>query len=155
EALGKLKSEVIQESLADALADNAIEVQVAAGEALVQIEAQELYGRVAEAMPQIAKASHAQDLRRRAGKVLSEIPRGVESFYQPILAELRRDRWDRALELIEAALEIIPEDVNLFWWRGTALRNLGQLDQAVESYQYAFELEKQAAVIPQALAQTF
>lgn len=154
-ALGELKSEVVQGSLVDALADNAVEMRVAAGGALIRLEAQELYGRVAETMLQVAKASHAQDLRRRAGKVLSAIPDGVEPFYQPIQEALGRGGWERVLELIEATLEIIPEDANLFWWRGHALRSLGRLDRAADSYQRAFELEEQASVIPQALAQTF
>ena len=154
EALGKLKSEFVQASLMNALADNAIEVQVAAGEALVRIEAREMYGQVAEAMLQVAKANHAQDLRRRAGTVLSTIPRGVEPFYQPIQEELGRGRWERTLELIDATLEIFPEDVHLLWLLGYAFRNLGRLDRAADSYQRAFELEKQTSVIPQALAQT-
>jgi len=87
--------------------------------------------------------------------VLSAIPGGLAPFYQPIQEELGYSGSERALELIEAALEIIPEDVNLFWWRGHALRSLGRLDRAADNYQRAFELEKRASVIPQALAQTF
>jgi tetratricopeptide (TPR) repeat protein len=141
--------------LGDALSDNAVEVQVAAGDALAQLKAQELYGQVAERMVHVAKADQSQDLRRRAGKVLTAIPGGVEPFHQPIQAELERGRWERALQLIATTLEILPEDVDLFWWRGYALRSLGRLGQAAKSYQHASELEKQDSVIPQALAQTF
>jgi len=63
EALGKLKSEFVQASLMNALADNAIEVQVAAGEALVRIEARKMYGQVAEAMLQVAKANGCRSIR--------------------------------------------------------------------------------------------
>ena len=153
-ALGKLKSEVVKRSMVDALADNAVEIQVAAGEALVRIEAPELSGRVAETMLQIAKADQAQDLRRRAGHVLSAIPNGVEPLHAPIQAELVRGQAETALQLIAATLEILPADVDLFWWRGHALRLLGRLNEAAESFQHAFELEKQASVIPQAIAQT-
>ena len=155
EALGPVKSEFVQRSLADALTNNTVEVQVAAGEALVRMKAEELYGGVAEAMLQVAQAHHTQDLRRRVGKVLSAIPGGVEPFHQPIQAELVRGEAEGALELIAATLEIFPEDVDLFWWRGYALRSLRRLDEAADSYQHAFELAQGVSVIPQALAQTF
>jgi tetratricopeptide (TPR) repeat protein len=154
-ALAKLKSDVVQRSLVDALADNAVEVQVAAGDALVRMGAEELYERIKGAMLQVAKVGQAKDLRRRAGKVLSAIPGGVEPFYRPIQEELGRGGSDRALEMIEDTLDTIPEDANLFWWRGHILKNLGRLDQAANSFQRAFELEQMASVIPQALAQTF
>jgi tetratricopeptide (TPR) repeat protein len=154
-ALGKLKSEVVKKSMVDALADNSLEIQVAAGEALIRAEAPELYGRVAEVMLQIVKADQAQDLRRRAGNVLGAIPGGVEPLHAPIQAELVGDQAETALQMIAATLEILPEDVDLFWWRGHALRSLGRLNDAADSYQHAFELEKQASVIPQAIAQTF
>jgi tetratricopeptide (TPR) repeat protein len=154
-ALGKLESEFVQESLAEELADGAAEMQVAAAEALVLMEAQEMYGRVTDTMLQVAKAHQAQNLRLRAGRVLSSIPDGVVPLYQPIQRELERGEPERALELIEATLDIIPQDANLFWWRGHALISVGRLDQAADSYQRAFELEERAPMIPQALAQTF
>lgn len=154
-ALREVKSEVVQKSLAEALADNSAEVQVAAAVAVLQMNAHELYGRVAECMVHVAKADQSQDLRRRAGEVLTAIPGGVEPFYQPIHAELGRGELESALKLIEATLEILPEDANLFWLRGHALKNLRRLDQAADSFQHASELEEQASVIPQALARTF
>jgi tetratricopeptide (TPR) repeat protein len=163
-ALGWFKSEVVQKSLMDALAEKAVDVQVAAGDALVRIGAQDQYGRVAEVMLQVAKADHALDLRRRAAKVLTAIPGGVELFYPPIQAELGRAGWERALEMIEDTLQIIPEEefrrgsprvAILFWWGGHALRSLGRLGQAADSYQHASELEERASVIPQALARIF
>jgi len=83
------------------------------------------------------------------------MPGGVEPLYQPILEQLRRDGAERALKMIEASLDILPEDANLFWWRGHALKSLGRLEPAADSFQRASELEEQASVIPQALAQTF
>ncbi len=155
QALGNLKSEFVQKSLVVALSDNAVEVRLAAGQALVRVQAHDEYRHVAEAMVQIAEANLTQDLRRRAGKVLSEIPTGLDAFHRPVQAALNSAEWQRALDLINAALEISPDDVNLFWWRGYALRNLGELGQAADSYARAAELEKQTPVIPQALAQTF
>jgi tetratricopeptide (TPR) repeat protein len=154
-ALANLKCDVVQRSLADALADHAAAVQVAAGEALIRIEARELYGRIAEAMMQVTKSGQPQEFRQRAGKVLSAIPGGVEPFYRPIQEELNRGGSNRVLDMIEATLEVLPGDANLFWWRGHALRSLGRLDQAADSFQRAGELEEGASIIPQALAQTF
>jgi tetratricopeptide (TPR) repeat protein len=154
-ALGNLRSDVVERSLADALSDNSVEVQVAAGDALVRMQAQRLYGRIAEVMLHVTRADQGRALRRRAGEVLSKMPGGVDPLYQPIQEQLGRGGAERALEMIEASLEILPEDANLFWWRGHALRSLGRLEPAAVSLQRAFELEKQASVIPQALAQTF
>ncbi len=155
ELLGKLNSDAVQKSLIDALVDKTVDVQVAAGEALVKIGAQDHYERVTEVLLQVAKADHALELRQRAGKVLTAISGGVETLYRPIQAELDRARWERALGMIEATLEIIPEDPNLFWWRGYALRSLGRLGPAADSYQHASNLANQAFEIPQALARTF
>lgn len=154
-ALGFLRQGGIVEPLGEALADSAVEVRLGAGEALVRLEAREMYGRVAETMLQVARADHPQDLRRRAGRVLSEIPAGVEPFDQPIQAALGGGEPEQALELIEATLDVLPEDVDLFWWRGHALWSLGRLQQAAESYKRAMELATWASEIPQALAQTF
>jgi hypothetical protein len=126
-ALREVKSEVVQKSLAEALADNSAEVQVAAAVAVLQMNAHELYGRVAECMVHVAKADQSQDLRRRAGEVLTAIPGGVEPFYQPIHAELGRGELESALKLIEATLEILPEDANLFWLRAMRSRTCADL----------------------------
>jgi tetratricopeptide (TPR) repeat protein len=103
----------------------------------------------------LASVTGRMDLGRRAGKVLSAIPGGTDPIYQLIQEELERGGLDRALEMIEASLEIMPDDANLFWWRGHALRSLGRLEMAADSFQRASELEKEASVIPQALAQIF
>jgi len=154
-ALGFIQQEGTALALAVGLSDSAVDVRLAAAESLVRLEAREMDGRVTETMLPIVRSNRAPDIRRRAGRVLSAIPGGLAPFYQPIQEELGYSGSERALELIEAALEIIPEDVNLFWWRGHALRSLGRLDRAADNYQRAFELEKRASVIPQALAQTF
>jgi tetratricopeptide (TPR) repeat protein len=154
-ALGSLHSDAVWQSLTAALSDDSVEVQVAAAEALVRMQAEEHYGRIAEVMLHATKAGEGQALRRRAAEVLSKIPVGVEPLYRPIQDELGRGSAERALEMIEGSLDILPEDVNLFWWRGHALKSLGRLEAAADSFQRASELEKQASVIPQALAQTF
>jgi tetratricopeptide (TPR) repeat protein len=128
---------------------------VAAASVLVQSKADELYGRLADTAMRVAKGTHPLPLRRRAAAVLMAIPAGLDPLYKPIQAELLRDQPERALATIEETFAIIPDDVNLFWWRGFALRKLGRLELAAESYQRAFDLENQASVIPQALAQTF
>jgi tetratricopeptide (TPR) repeat protein len=153
--LGRLGSGAIQDSLANALAEDAVEVRVAAAEALVRMEARDLYGHIRQAIVEVTRDDQPGDVRQRAGGVLSAIPGGVEPLYQPIQAELERGGWERALELIEVTLGILPDNTNMFWWRAHALKALGRLDQAAESFQRAFELEHRASVIPQALAQTF
>lgn len=154
-ALGFQKQVGSIDALFDALEDGDIEVQLAAGEALARLKVRERYGQVAEAMFQIAKSTRAKALRQRAAGVLIMVPNGTELFYPPIQSELRRGEWERALKLIEEARELVPEDVNLFWWRGLALKKSGQLKEAAESYEHASELEKQAPLITQALAETF
>jgi tetratricopeptide (TPR) repeat protein len=57
--------------------------------------------------------------------------------------------------MIEGLLDVLTEDVNLLWWRAHALKSLGRLEPAADSFQRALELEKEAAVIPQELARTF
>jgi tetratricopeptide (TPR) repeat protein len=153
-ALGFQKQEGSFDCLADALADAAIEVQLAAGEALVHLEAHDRYGRVAETMFAIAQVSQSKDFRQRAAAVLKSIPGGFELFYHPIQLDFARGEAEHTLKLIQDTLDIIPEDVNLFWWRGHVLRLLGRLQQAADSYQHASELDKWSPAITHALAET-
>jgi tetratricopeptide (TPR) repeat protein len=149
-----LNSEFVKELLVEALGNEAIEIRIAAGEMLVQSEAREVYSRVVQAMLQIANAKLPQDFRRRAGRVLRDIPGGGVTFYQPVQAALGAREWRHALQLIEAAMQILPQDVDLFWWRGHALRGLGERKLAAESFERARELEWRVSAIPQALAET-
>jgi tetratricopeptide (TPR) repeat protein len=154
-ALGGFKSELVERSLADSLADDALEVRLAAGEALVWTEREAYHKRVTEVMIEIATGKLTQRFRERAGRVLSKIPGGRDPFHQPIQAAFLAAEWDHALELVNTAVEIFPNDATLFWWRGHALRNRGELRTAADNYARAAELEKEAPIIPQALAQTF
>jgi tetratricopeptide (TPR) repeat protein len=154
-ALERLKSDAVQRSLVTGLQDDVMAVRVAAGEALIRTNDPDLQSQVADAMVGVVHSDATQRLRRRACAALVAIPGRVEQFYQPIQAELVHGEPQRALELIEATIQLMPEDANLSWWRGHALRELGRLDHAAESYQRASELEETAAVIPRALAETF
>jgi tetratricopeptide (TPR) repeat protein len=152
--LAKLRPEQAGEWFSQALAENAVPLQLAAAKMLATQDSSAMDPRVAEAVLRIAKTSAVPEFRERAGKVLSTIPGGVEPFYQPILAEFGRGDWSRVVGLAGAALEILPEDPNLFWWRGHALRQLGQLREAAEDYRRASELASGASIIPLELADT-
>src|SRR5215217_3775066 len=119
---------------------------VCAAEALVTCRVQDEYSRIADAMVQIAKAGSAQDLRLRAVKVLSQIPGGMDAFYSSVCDALTKAKWHRALELSEAALAIALDDVDLLWWSGHALRELGELDRALDSFTRARELRKDSKI---------
>ena len=137
-----------------------MEVRVAAGEAFARMKDEDAtspkpYTRVAEVMRSVIAGTSAQELRRRAGAVLAELPGGADPFHHPIQRALEQQDYEGALQLIDSALEIFPADVDLFWWRGHALRSRGELLEAAASFEHAAGLQKEAAVIPQALAETY
>ncbi|HEX3478453.1 MAG TPA: hypothetical protein VHT91_25705, partial [Kofleriaceae bacterium] len=71
----------------------------------------------------------------------------------PIQVALERAEPQMALDLAEGAMEIISDDVNLFWWRGHAQNLLGLRAQAAASWRRALELQERAPEIPPVLAQ--
>ena len=154
-ALRSLKSDAVMQSLMVTLSDNSGEMQVAAGKVLISLEADEHYGRIAEMLLPITKRGESLALRRRAAEQLGKIPGGLEPLYRPIQDELGSGGAERALEMIDVLLQILPENANIYWWRGHALRSLGRLELAADSYQRASELASDAAVIPKVLALTF
>src|SRR5262249_1420073 len=84
------------------------------------------------------------------------IPGAADRIREPIRAILERgEDFDGALKLIASALEILPTDVELYWFRGYALRQLGRLREAADSYQRASQIASRISIIPAALAQTF
>jgi tetratricopeptide (TPR) repeat protein len=152
DALGALATESAETAVTDGLGHTSMEVRVAAAEALVRMKAESYYARVAGVMREIVDSSSATDLRRRAGAVLAGIAGATDPFHQPIQAALLEGDYDKALRLVDAALDIFPVDVDLFWWRGHALRGRGALADAAQSFAHAAELMQSAAVIWQALA---
>ncbi len=50
------------------------------------------------------------------------------------------EHWTAALPVFDYAIELHPEDANLRDSRGEALENLGQLQEAIDSYQMAIDL---------------
>jgi HEAT repeat protein len=152
-ALWNMSSTAVVESVARALDDGDPQVRVAAGRALIVLDASHLHARLQKAMLAVANASEPQVLRRAACDVLRKIPGGLEPIYHPIRLAVERDELQAALDLIAGVLEIIPDDVNLFWWRGRVLDALGQRAQAAASLRRAFELEAHAAAIPPVLAE--
>jgi tetratricopeptide (TPR) repeat protein len=154
EALKHVDFALIKTPLLEKLSDSSSPVQLAAANVLVLLKAEEQYGRVTDSLLHTIKTETRPDLRRQAGGILGKIPGGVEPFYKPIQAALTRKEPERALQLIESALETIPADVDLMWWRGHALRALGRLEDAAQSFEKAYELGEEFSVIPQALAET-
>lgn len=153
-ALINLKTEVGGTRIASHLDDADVEVRLAAASVLVDLQLETAYQRLSASMLELARSSVPLALRQRAAAVLTKLPEGAEPFYQPIQDALEGN-WLRALQLADDALLLLPDDVNLHWWRGHALRQLGRLPEAVDSFRRASELKGSLAVIRQTLAETF
>jgi tetratricopeptide (TPR) repeat protein len=154
-ALKPLRSDTVVYRLAQALDAQGATEQLAAAEALVALEAQPLFGRVAQRLLELAQSGIEPGLRRRAGEALRQIPDGLAPLYQPIQEAIGRDDARAALTPIASALECVPADANLLWWQGHALRDIGRLDEAVSSFEQALVAAPQAPEIPQTLARTY
>ncbi len=155
EALTSADSEFLEKNLAQALDSESVEIRVAAGAAIVPLGIETPYARAVEVMHQTIETNRTPEIRQRAGRVLSEIPGELQRYYEPVQAELTAGSWERTLALIEERLAFLPDDANLFWWRAYALKEMGQLDQAAESYERANQLATHVSMIPQALAKIF
>jgi hypothetical protein len=152
-ALRHMRSIVDVESIVRALDDGESAVRLAAANVLLMLDLPHLRARVQQVTLTIATHPGPQALRRAAGSVLSSIPGGLEPIHRPIHAALERGEPQTALDLAAGALEIISDDVNLFWWQGHAQNLLGLRAQAAASWRRALELQVRAAEIPPVLAQ--
>src|SRR5207253_18299 len=118
----KVDSNAARALLADGLIDNSPAVRVAAADALITSGAQEIYGRISEIMFQIVQSNNGE-LRQRAGSILSKLPGGLDAVHRPIQDALLRGDAEGALQLTQEELKTFPEDVDLFWWKGHALKS--------------------------------
>lgn len=154
DALRHVSSRAVVESIAPALDDGDPAVRLAAGSALLALDASPLQARAQQLMLAIATSPGPQTLRRAAGDALSRIAGGLDPIYQPIRVALARSEPQAALDLIAGALEIVPDDGSLLLWLGQAQSALGLRSQAAASFRRAFELEGRMAAIPTVLAET-
>jgi tetratricopeptide (TPR) repeat protein len=149
-ALRHVDSSAVVDAIARALDDGDPAVQFEAARALLELDAPHARVRAPQVLLAIATQPGPQALRRAAGRVLAELPGGLDSVYDPIQAALGRGDPQAALDLIADALESVPDDINLLWWRGRAQNALGLRAQAAASLRRAFELRDPAAPIRQA-----
>ena len=137
-----------------ALDDDIADVALPAAESLVALGAEDVYPRVRARVSALATSTMPLELRRRASAVLARLPGATQPFYAPIQRALNERRFEQAARLIEEALPIIPDDVELHWWAGHTHVALGQLEAARTSFERAAELEPSISIIPLALADT-
>jgi HEAT repeat protein len=153
-ALRYVSSPAVVESVAGALDDGDSAVRFEAARTLLALDATPLQAHARQVLVAIATNPGSSALRLAAGSVLSELSGGLEPIYHPIQAALGCNEPQAALDLINGALEIVPDDVNLLWWRGHAQNALGLRAQAAASWRRALELQEHAAEIPPVLADT-
>jgi hypothetical protein len=127
--------------------------KLAAAEILIGLDASKPHPQLAAQMFELARSAIDLPLRRRAAAVLAKMPDGLNAFYEPI--QNAWDNWPRALRLVEEAQIVVPDDLNLHWWRSHVLRGLGRLSEATDSLERAAQLEGGLSIIPQALAEIF
>ena len=155
-ALAALPADHTVDPLVRALRGENEPVRVAAAEALAGLRGDAVpRDDIVRAMKATANGPAGLALRRRACAVLADIEDGLEPFYRPIQRAFEDGEPPRALELVETALDVLPDDVNIHWWRGHALNALGRPAEAVDSFQRAADLgDERSAVVLQALAET-
>jgi tetratricopeptide (TPR) repeat protein len=152
-ALQRVSSPAVVEGIARALEDGDPAVRVAAADALCELHEPVLQARAQQAVLAIATSPGPPDLRRAAGNALSGLPAGLEPIYHPIRTALERGEPQGALDQIAGALEILPDNANLFWWRGLAQVALGLREEAAASLRRAFERQRSATELPPVLAE--
>lgn len=151
-ALRHVNSTAIVESIARALDDGDPAVRLAAADALLALDAPRLQARAQQTALAIAISPRSQTLRRAAGDALARTVGGLEPIYQPIRVALARGEPQAALDLIDRALEIAPDNVNLLRWQGQAQNALGLRAHAAASLRRALDLDDHEAEIPPVLA---
>jgi hypothetical protein len=67
------------------------------------------------------------------------VPGSFELLYEQALDAARGQRFERAVELYDAALQLNPAHAETHYKRGNALRSLGLLDAAIVSYGLAID----------------
>ena len=137
-----------------ALDDDTAHVTLSAAASLLALGAEDVYARIGVKMSALAISTAPPDLRRRASAVLAQLPGATQPFYAPIERALNERRYEQAAMLIDQALPIIPDDVELHWLAGHTHVALGQLEEARKSFERAGELAPSLSIIALALADT-
>lgn len=127
-------------------------VAVAAAQVVADIDDAALRSTVGERMAPLALDRTLDPALRRGAGAALERAREASRLYEPIAQRLEAHDDAAALGLAEHALEALPDDVNLHWWHGHALRGLGRFAEAADSFARSAELAHDAPVIPRTQA---
>lgn len=100
-------------------------------------EVEELWERALRAFGQ----AEFEEARRLLERLLSTQPDHARAWERLGICHLETRRPELALEALERASEVDPQNADTVYWLGNAAGTLGQLDRAYACYQRALELD--------------
>jgi len=137
EALTRIRDDAAIPALVKSLESDHTLTCIAAAKALNELGFEQVE-TLFQLLCRIARVEPDIMVRKKGAKALSEIPGGTDEFYKPIREGITGGRYDEVIRLIGSDTPFLPNDENLYWWRGFARRSLGRsqdaladLDQAV------------------------
>ena len=87
------------------------------------------------------EASRFEAAASKFRESLRLVPGRVSTLTNLAGAQIRLSQPQAALELLDQALTLAPEDPNVWWHRAIALGDLGRPEQAVQAYDSALEID--------------
>jgi HEAT repeat protein len=133
QALGLIEDEAAVRPLLELLNDKVVSVRIMAATALNQIKYDNV-DRLIQILISIAtKAVNFGD-REKAANALKSLPNGIETLYAPIKEALSIKNYKQLIELVGEKLRYLPEDINLYYWRGIAYYQLNEFRKALADW---------------------
>lgn len=140
-ALGVLLDETASEPLERLFkqTNNPI-IKIRTADALNKIGNYENSSFLIEGLWSLVDNSNEVDIIKKAASVLLKIPDGDKMVYSPIQDMLKAGAFNEVLQRVGELVLILPEDANIYIWRGIAYHGLNRFEEGLTELSYAEEL---------------
>jgi HEAT repeat protein len=130
EALARIQDDRAIPALLKLLESNHALTRIAAAKALDALGFNQVETLI-QVLFLLARTAPDIKVRQEAAKALREIPGGEDRLYHPIREALIGGRFEEVTQLIGSDKPFLPDDSNLYWWRGLARYSLKRYQDAL------------------------
>jgi HEAT repeat protein len=145
EALGLLQDEAAIPYLLEIFESGPSRLWTAAAGSLLAC-GYEKFDTLLEKLIPIVRQDSDETIRKIAFDALRKLPEGEERLYLPIKEALSQKRFEEVIEMIGREAPFLPNNANLYWWRGYARAALKRPGEALNDFDQVITLFPNSAV---------
>ena len=146
EALARIQDEKAIPALVKVLESTHPLTRIAAAKALDVLGFDQL-DTLVQVLGSLARIAPDLKVRQEAAAALREFPDGEDKLYQPVRDALTHDQSEEVIQLIGSDTPFLPDDANLYWWRGRARYSLKRFQEALADFDRAIALTDCDAIV--------